>query len=358
MAETNGEKKHPASDRKRHKAREDGQVVKSQDLTSAAMLMAAVLVLMWFGRGLMDKLAAATSHSLAQPSFGSFSVDDANSILLQSAAWLAMIALPLLLSMMLAGVAINISQVGLLFSTTKLMPKLSHISPLAGIKRIFSLQGVMRLAFGLGKVLVIAVVACLSLVNQQDRLVAISAMELPILARTLFDCLIETSLWIAGALLLIAILEYAYQWWKFEQDLRMTDQEVRDEMKESEGDPQMNARRRQIQRQMVTQRIASEVPSADVVVTNPTELAIAIRYDPETMEAPMVVAKGAGNLAQRIRRLALEHEIPIVERKPLAQVLYKTVDVGQVIPLEHYQAVAEVLRYVYQLQGRKLPAAV
>ena len=159
------------------------------------------------------------------------------------------------------------------------------------------------------------------------------------------------------ALFVLAILEFAFQKWKHEQDLMMTDQEVRDELKETEGDPQVTARRRMVQRQMMMQRAESKVPNADVVVSNPTELAIAIQYDPLTMPAPIVVAKGAGVLAQKIRRLALENGIPVVERKPLAQVLYKTVEVGDVIPADHYQAVAEVLRYVYQLQGKEIPKA-
>jgi flagellar biosynthetic protein FlhB len=135
----------------------------------------------------------------------------------------------------------------------------------------------------------------------------------------------------------------------------MTHQEIREEMKNLQGDPQIVARRRQIQRQMVTNRISSSVPKADVVITNPTELAVAIQYQPQEMAAPVVVAKGAGVLAQRIRRLALENNIPIVERKPLAQLLYKEVDIGKPIPADSYAAVAEVLAYVYQLQGKKLP---
>jgi flagellar biosynthetic protein FlhB len=137
----------------------------------------------------------------------------------------------------------------------------------------------------------------------------------------------------------------------------MTDQEMRDEMKESQGDPQMQAKRKQMQRQMMMQRINTDVPGADVVVTNPTELAIAISYKPQEMIAPVVIAKGAGAVAQKIRKIALENGVPVVERKPLAQFLYKSVDVGAAVPAEQYQAVAEVLRYVYQLKGKKLPKA-
>jgi flagellar biosynthetic protein FlhB len=237
------------------------------------------------------------------------------------------------------------------------MPKMSNISPISGAKRILSLQGVARLGFGMFKVGIIAAVAYAALRNYRDPILNLAAMTVPQIATVLFECLIGTCLWIGGALFVLAILEYAFQKWKQEQDMMMTDQEVRDEMKETEGDPQVAARRRQVQRQLMMQRAESEVPKADVVVSNPTELAIAIQYDPLTMPAPIVLAKGAGVLAQKIRRIALENGIPVVERKPLAQVLYKTVDVGDVIPADQYQAVAEVLRYVYQLQGKEIPKA-
>ena len=159
----------------------------------------------------------------------------------------------------------------------------------------------------------------------------------------------------AVVLLLLAILDYGFQWWKMEQDLKMTDEELREEMKMMNGDPQIMARRRAVQRQLMLNRMQTAVPDADVVITNPTELAIAIQFDPKTMPAPVVVAKGAGHVAARIRKIALEAGVPIVERKPLAQALFKSVDIGESVPVEQYSAVAEVLRYVYQLQGKKLP---
>ncbi|MEM9646589.1 MAG: EscU/YscU/HrcU family type III secretion system export apparatus switch protein, partial [Planctomycetota bacterium] len=215
----------------------------------------------------------------------------------------------------------------------------------------------VKLGFGLFKVGIIGVVAWFAVRRNYEPLMEMSMMGVGQICQVLFDSLLGVCIWIGGALFILAVLEYAFQKWKFEQDLMMTDQEIRDEMKESEGDPQMAARRRQIQRQLAMNEIGGQVPKADVVVSNPTELAIAIQYDPQTMPAPLVLAKGAGVLAQRIRRLALENGIPVVERKPLAQFLYKNVDAGDVVPPEQYQAVAEVLKYVYQLQGREIPAA-
>lgn len=357
MAEHAGEKKHPATERRRQKAREQGQIVRSQDLTSAALLMAALATLKWLGSDAVAQLTALLVHCLSEPQLGPFTTGDAHDRLLFVSGRLGLAVAPILIAMFAAAVLVNVSQTGLWISTSKLAPDLNHINPLKGMKRIASLQGVVRLGFGIFKVGVIAAVAYAAILRWRDPVLELASLPLPQVVQTLFDCLLGTCLWIGSALLTLAILEYAFQWWKHEQDLRMSDQELRDEMKESQGDPQMAARRRQVQRQLVMQRIGSEVPKADVVVTNPTELAIAIAYDPATMPAPVVIAKGAGVLAQRIRRLALEHGVPIVERKPLAQVLYKTVDVGGSIPLEQYQAVAEVLRYVYQLQGKSVPKA-
>ena len=213
----------------------------------------------------------------------------------------------------------------------------------------------MRLAFGIFKVAIVAGVAYASLKGHGDEILAASGMALPEMAAFLVDLLLSTALKVALALLLLAILDFGFQWWKQEQDMRMTTQEVREEMKNLQGDPQVISRRRAAQRQLVLNRLSSTVPKADVVITNPTELAVAIQYDPETMNAPVVVAKGAGVMAQRIRKLALEHGIPIVEKKPLAQALFKEVEINHPVPHQMYSAVAEILAYVYQLKGKSLP---
>ena len=357
MADSSGDKKHLATDKKRRQAREEGQIVKSQDLTSAGLLLSALATLWMFGAPAAEYLASAIQDSLTVDRLGNLSSGDASNWLLRDGWRLGAATVPMLLAMFVAGVLVNLVQTGFLLSTSKITPKLSNISPLSGAKRILSLQGFMRLGFGLFKVGIIATVAYAAILRHQGAILNMAALSVPQIATTLFDVLIGTGVWIGAALFVLAIFEYAFQKWKNEQDLMMSDQELRDEMKETEGDPQVAARRRQVQRQMMMQRAESEVPKADVVVSNPTELAIAIQYDPVSMPAPIVLAKGAGALAQKIRRIALENEIPVVERKPLAQMLYKTVDVGDVIPPDQYQAVAEVLRYVYQLQGKEIPKA-
>ncbi len=249
----------------------------------------------------------------------------------------------------------SIFQTGLLFVPERLLPDIKRLSPLSGFKRIVSLTGIMRLGFGMFKMTIVALVAAAVLYQRRDEVLMASALSIPELGVLMIDTALLTALWVGVALFVLALFDFAFQKWKHEQDLKMTRQEVQDEMKNLQGDPQIIARRKAVQRQMALNRMGDKVPQADVVVTNPTELAVAIQYDPEKMKAPIVVAKGAGMLAQRVRRLALEHNIPIVERKPLAQLLYKEVDLNHPVPDESYAAVAEVLAYVYQLKGKKLP---
>jgi flagellar biosynthesis protein FlhB len=211
------------------------------------------------------------------------------------------------------------------------------------------------LGFGLFKVSIISIVAAAVIYERASQVLYSNDFDIGELAVFLIDIVLSTAMWVGIALLVLAIFDYAFQKWKHEQDLKMTHREVLDEMKNMQGDPQIIARRRAIQRQMALNNIGTKVPKADVVVTNPTELAVAISYKPDEMRAPIVIAKGAGIIAQRIRLLALENNVPVVERKPLAQLLYKEVDVNHPIPDGSYAAVAEVLAYVYQLQGKKLP---
>jgi flagellar biosynthetic protein FlhB len=356
MPEHAGDKSFEATPHRRQEAREKGHVAFSQDLGSAATLMLAILLLMLLGGAVVASCATLMRGQLGNvPEL----VTDQETLLHE---WLGItlgigaVTLPILGLMVLGSILTSILQVGFLWVPERLAPDWSRLSPLAGLQRIFSLTGTMRLGFGLVKVVVVSIVAVAVLWQRWDDVLRASAVDIPPLARFLIDISRETMLWTALALLILAIFDFALHRWKHEQDLRMTHQEVREEMKNLQGDPQIVARRRAIQRQMVLNRIASSVPKAEVVVTNPTELAVAIQYEPEEMAAPVVVAKGAGVIAQRIRRLALEHNIPIIERKPLAQLLYKEVDIGRAIPTQSYAAVAEVLAYVYQLKGKKMPA--
>ena len=357
MPNQEGEKTHDPTPHRRREAREKGQVAKSQDLGSALLLLVAALTLLMAGGGLVHYLGEYTKGQLGGDPWITITREDVqyhwNATLFGLGRWM----LPILLLVFLGAIAVNLIQVGFIFVPDKLAPDISRINPLKGLQRIFSLQGLMRLLFGLFKIAVIVAVAFYVLYDKFDQVISLA--ELPLLEATsfIFETLLWTAIKIGIALLILSLLDYAFQKWKHEQDLKMTTQELREEMKNLEGNPEVKMRRRQVQRQLAQSRTRQAVPTADVVVTNPTELAIAIKYDPEKMAAPIVVAKGAGVLAKQIRRLALEHGIPIIEKKPLAQALYREVEIDHPIPQDKYAAVAEILAYVYQLKGKKIPGA-
>lgn len=355
MPDQDGDKSQDPTPHRRQKAREDGQVAKSQDLGSAVLLLAGMLILLTAGRTASSFVADYTRRLLGGEPWLQADPNFAVTVWNGTVAGMAGVLLPIFGLMLVAAIVVNLAQIGFLFLPKKIAFDITKLDPLKGAKRLFSMQSVARLVFGLFKVLVVASVAYVSLYSEKETILGLAALSVSEVTAYITQILIWTTIKIAIALFILAILYYAFQKWKHEQDLKMTQQEVREEMKNLEGDPHVAARRKQVQRQLAMDRLSDAVPKSDVVVTNPTELAIAIKYDPEEMDAPLVVAKGAGVLAQRIRRLALENGIPIVEKKPLAQALYREVDVGKPVPHQRYAAVAEVLAYVYQLQGREAP---
>lgn len=341
---SDGDKKHFATERKRQQAREQGRVAKSQDLSSAVLLIAALGALYYFGGKTATVLSSAMKSALSTPTWVAYSPQDATHELMRLCGQLGLATAPLLLLMFAGAIAINVTQAGLILSPEKLMPQLSNINPLSGAQRILSVRGIMRLLFGMVKVGVIVVVAYYALQANQDRVIGMAAMSVSQIASTMFHTLLGVCLWIGSALFVLAVLEWAFQKWQFEQDLMMTDQELRDEMKEVHGDPKITDRRREAARQSVVDPVAGEVRSADVVITDAHDLAIAIRYDPTTMATPIVVAKGTGMRGNKIRSSALSHDITVAERPLLAKQLDGNTGVGQSIPASHYRAVAEVLR--------------
>lgn len=352
-----GEKQHAASDQRRRRAREEGNVVKSQDLASAALL-ATALVGIWFqGAQVAEAVARITRRHLEAVYWSQLDIQTLTPHLLQLGGELLWSLGPLIGLLFLAAIAVHGGQIGFLFLPQKLAADWERINPLNNWGRIASLTNVVQLGFGILKVLVIGVVAGIAVWDERQRLLVLSDQSSPEIAAYLFSVLFWTTLKIASALLILALFDYGFMWWKNEQDLMMTHQELREEIKEQEGDPEIAKRRKQLQRASATNRLHAIVPKADVVVTNPTELAIALQYDHEKMAAPVVIAKGAGVIAQQIRRLALEHGVAVVERKELARALHQLVEVNHPVPAEQYAAVAEVIRYVYQLKGKKLPGA-
>jgi flagellar biosynthetic protein FlhB len=355
VAETSGEKKHDASPMRRERARNEGQIPRSQDLVSALVLMAAVLTLMSLGPGLLRTLASLVVHSIESAVTINRSQEQVLASLKGSFQYAGLGVVPLLFAVLFASLLANLGMTGWLFLPDKLAADFTRINPVQGFKRLFSLQNVMRLIFGLSKIAVLTGVVLLALSGQWSQLLSISGVSLLTVGEFLWDTTMRVGLQASVVLLVLALAEYSFQRWKHEQDIKMTDEEVREELKSTQGDPLLKARRRRVQRELAGQRLQQEVPKADVVITNPTEFAVALRYDPESMAAPIVVAKGADAMAATIRRIALDNGIPVLERKALARALFHEVEVGKPIPSKEYAAVAEVLRYVYEIQGRPLP---
>lgn len=353
--EQSQDKTQDATPHRRQQAREEGQVAQSQDLAAVLVLLGGLLLLLWSGANLVDYLARVIARQLGETAWVSA---DEQFVLSQLGGHLiecGKILLPIFGLLFVIGAVGHLAQFGFVWAPQRVAFDPTRLDPIRGLQRLFSLSNAVRLLMGLAKMAIVAGVAALSLMSDRDTILGLTAQPTPVIGLVLAQLLLWTSLRIVAALFVLALADFGYQWWQREQDLRMTPQEVREEMKNLQGDPQTTARRRQVQRQLVLNRLSTAVPKADVVVTNPTELAIAIQYDMTSMNAPIVVAKGAGLLAQRIRKLAAEKGIPILERKPLAQALYKEVDIGRPIPTALYAAVAEVLAYVYQLKGRKPP---
>lgn len=355
MPDQFGEKRHEATPYRRQKAREQGQIARSQDLASAFLLLVAVGFLWVSGHQFAEYFTNIFRQKLATQVSAQIDGSTAAWMLLGDTWQLAKILLPAMGALMVAALAVNIGQTGFMFLPEKVNMDIKRLNPISGLKRMFSITSFMRLLFGLIKVAIVIGVAIASLWNEWEAILGMAAIPFREMCIFLIDTALLTVFKIGGALFILALMDYLFQRWKLEKDLMMTDDEVRQEQRTLNGDPYIIARRRVIQRQLALNRISNVIPEADFVATNPTELAIAIKYDIETMPAPVVIAKGAGLLAQRIRRLALENDVPIVERKELARALYEQVDVNEPIPSEQYAAVAEILRYVYELKGKTLP---
>jgi len=346
------ERTEQASPKRREEARNKGQVAKSPEVASAAILLACSIFFYFGSGGMVEGLMELTRGTLRESGTTAVSLNTINALIWGWTWKLFLVMAPLLLTVVITGFLANYLQIGFIFSTETLVPKFEKIDPIKGFQRLASLRSFVELIKSLLKMAIITVVVWFTLKDELQNMIPLMEESLwGILlytGRISFKILITTC-WI---LIVLAILDYLYQRWEFEKGIRMSRQEVKDEYKQTEGDPHVKSRIRRIQREAARKRMMANVPKADVVITNPTHLAVAIRYDPENMYAPTVVAKGAGFVAERIREIAAAHRVPVIENKPVAQLLYKTVDVDQAIPEDLYRAVAEILAYVYGLKER------
>lgn len=349
------EKTEAPTPRRRVQTREQGRVARSQDLSAAVPLLVGFLAMGILGPHIWQSLVAVVAASLTPEHPGSLSdlFPFAGALAVEAVRLTA----PLLLLIFLAVLVILVAQVGLLLTLKPLMPSLSKINPLKGFARLFSIRSVMAAVANLGKLLAVTVVAYLTVADQAAAILFASALGFHEVFRLGAHLVFDIGVRLAVALVVLALLDFAWQRYRHEKDMRMTKEEVKDEFRSMEGDPKLKARRRQTQFQLAMQRIRKDVPTADVIVTNPTHVAVAIAYENESMIAPKVVAKGADQLALRIRKIAMEFGVPIVERPPLARALHESVEVGQYVPERFYRAIAEILAYVYELTG-KAPASM
>jgi len=352
--ESGGEKTEDPSSRKLSKAREEGQVAKSGEIPSVFVLLAGAISLYASSYYIYNNLLSVFYFNFKFEKIPLLTNLEVVRLLAFHTEKLIFTCLPVMLAVLLMALLSNVAQVGFTISWKSLEPKPSRLDPINGFKQKFTSRAVVEFVKLLVKVGVISLVAYYSI---KGELTEISVLyDYSVGQILLFVLRIAFWIFIKVCLIMIvvALLDYAYQKWKFLDDQKMTKKEVKDETKQTEGDPLVKSRIRQLQHEAARKRMMADVPEADVVVTNPTRLAVALKYDGSRMDAPMVLAKGAGPVAENIRKIARENKVPLVEDKQLARNLYSSVDIGQEVTMELYQAVAELLAYVYKLKGKTL----
>lgn len=349
MADSDLEKTEPASSRRISQAREEGQVPQSRELGTFLSLFVAALVLWTISGWFYQRLSAVLRDGLTFGRAQAFQVDAMGQALREVAGTALLTTLPVFVVLIVAGLAGHFLVSGWNVSSKAVTPDLMRLNPLNGIQRIFSVSGLGELVKSVLKSVVIGSVAAMVIWKQRHELLGLMTMGL-VPGIFLFGRMaMESFLYIAASLAIIAGIDVPFQLWRYYDQLKMTKDELKQEYKEQEGDPQIKARIRGKQREMARRRMMQAVPKADVVVTNPTHFAVALKYDADRMGAPTVVAKGADFVAQAIRELATEHNVPLLEAPPLARALYRHAEIGEQIPAGLYTAVAEVMAYIYQL---------
>ena len=349
MAESAGDKTEDPTPHRLREAREKGQVAKSKEITTAFVLLLSYFLFRYIGEFMWRELTTMAHAILEQiPNARDFSIAFAGYIILVGIRGLAFTVAPIFGITFLATFMAEALQTGFLFAADPLTPKLERISPAEGFKRIFSMQGFVELIKSIIKIVIVFFISWYAIMDSIPLIISLlesnTWQALIVGGSIAYNIAIRIGLFYIA----IAILDYLYRRWEYMKNLRMTKQEIKEEYKRLEGDPLIKQRMRDLQRQIAHQRMMSAVPQADVVVTNPTMIAVALLYEAEKTKAPQVIAKGERLIAEEIRKIADEANVPIVENEPLARSIYRTTKVGQLIPAELYQAVAEVLAYVYK----------
>lgn len=344
------EKTEKATPKKKEEARKKGQIAQSREIPSVLVLLSALSVFYFAGSWMISQLSEVVRgifNHLVQRNFG---VESAQMLLGHIFLQLFILLAPLLAVIMVAGILANLMQTGFMLTGETLTPKLSKLNPLSGIKRLFSLRSTVEVVKAVLKIIIVGGMAYATLFKEMGHIPALVELEISQIMAFIGQVALRLGYYTCLVLLVLAGIDYLFQVWQHERDLRMTKQEIKDEHRQYEGDPMVRSRIRAVQREMAMKRMMEAVPDATVVITNPTHIAVALKFD-RSMPAPKVVAKGAGHIAEKIKSLANEHQVPVIEQKPLARTLYKIVEIDQFIPADLYHAVAEILAYVYRLKG-------
>jgi flagellar biosynthetic protein FlhB len=350
------ERTEQATPKRLEEARKKGQIPRSRDLSTAAVTLVGGAALYLLGGQITGQMAEMMRRSLSVSREAATDASYMVSALGTAAAEGLWLSAPVLLAITLAAIIAPLALGGWSFSGQAMMPQFSRMNPLEGVKRMFALRSLIELAKAMAKFGVVAIVAGLVLWKDAPTLMALGREPLQQAIGHAVQISGKALLLISAGLLIIAGIDVPYQLWQYAKQMRMSREEIREEYKESEGSPEVKGRIRQLQQQLARQRMMQDVPKADVVVTNPTHFAVALKYDEKRMRAPIVVAKGADEIAAKIREVAGEHKVPIFEAPPLARVLFRNVDIGDEIPATLYVAVAQILTYVFQLKvGQKPP---
>ena len=357
MAQDSGmDRTEKPTPKKLRDARKKGQVAQSREIPSAMILMTALAVFYFSGQAMSGRLTDLMRLSFRN--LGGGWIHDAASVTLLT-GWVFEQTLTLLMPMMAAllaiGLVANVVQFGFNLKENLLVPDFKKLNPVSGVKNLLSLKALVELVKSILKIGFVGLIAYLILQRELVTIPSLIHAEIVETAAYTGQMAFKIAFFVCLGLIVLAAADFTYQKWQHRKNLMMTKQEVKEERKQSDGDPQVKARIRSMQLEMAQRRMMEAIPSADVVITNPTHFAIAIQFDAHAMEAPQVVAKGADYIAQRIREIAEAHDVPLVENKPLARALYRSTDIGEMIPADLYRAVAEVLAYVYRLKGIHQP---
>ncbi len=350
------ERSEPATAKQLRESRDRGQVARSQEVNTVATLIAAFAYLTFAGPGILDRMVAMVRGCLSLAD-NSFPINPTilRSLFTNVIAEITMVVLPFALVLAATGVAACVGQFGFLFTLKPLEPKLSSLNPIKGVKKLFGVRGMVEALKAMIKFTIVAIFLYTFIRGLGPQLLALTHLPLQSIPGEVGGLVLAIVWRIIAALVLLAAADLIYQRYDYAKSLRMSKQDVKDERKQSEGDEKTRSRIRAKQMKITRNRMLSAVPTANVVITNPVHVAVALRYDPQTMAAPEVVAKGARLLAERIKSIARQHGVPIIERPPLARLLFKTVQVGRVIPESLYQVVAEVLAHVFRTRAPRRP---